>query len=175
MINSEMGCIGRSNPYDLALEIANEYNAGWYLFELMINGYWGDIHGLFYADGTIRDPAIIAACLGFFRNRDNSTAMREYPNKEGYADEAIRLIKESFKEEKEVFKTTTASTDDILEAAEWAVNILEAAQMVPMHDLMSAKIEAWRKQSPRERDTKAIRPFAWHLVDLLQENCEIFD
>ena len=37
MINSEMGCIGRSNPYDLAIEMANNYGAGWYLYELMIN------------------------------------------------------------------------------------------------------------------------------------------
>lgn len=175
MINSEMGCIGRSNPYDVALQIADEYNTGWYLFELMISGYWGDIHGIFYADGTVRDPSIAAACLGIYRNRDNSTAKREYPNKEGYADEAIRRIKAAFSEEKEVFKTTTASTDDILEAAEWAANILEAAQMVPMHDMPSAKIEAWRKIPPRERNDKEIRQFAYNLVKLLEENCEIFD
>ena len=176
MINSEMGCIGRSNPYDVALQIAEEYNAGWYLYELMINyPGWGEIHGLFYKDGTVRDPSIIAACLGFYRNRDLNTMVRENPNREGYADEAIRLIKESFHENKEVFKTTSASTDDILEAAEWAVNILEAAQMVPMHELLSAKILYWRSQDPKDRDTKAIRQFAYHLVDLLQENCEIFE
>lgn len=176
MINSEMGCIGRSNPYDLAIQTANEYGAGWYLFELMISyPGWGEIHGIFYPDGTVRDPSIVAACMGFFRNRNAETMVRENPNREGYADEAIRRIKESFKEEKEVFKTTSASTDDILEAAEWAVNILEAAQMVPMHDLMSAKIEAWRKQDPKERDTKEIRQFAWDLVNILEENCEIFD
>lgn len=176
MINSEMGCIGRSNPYDLAIQEANAYGAGWYLFELMINyPGWGEIHGIFYPDGTVRDPSIAAACLGIFRNRDASTMVRENPNREGYADEAIRRIKAAFHEEKEVFKTTSASTDDILEACEWAVNILEAAQMVPMHDLMSARIEAWRKQDPKERDTKAIRQFAWHLVDILKENCEIFD
>lgn len=176
MINSEMGCIGRSNPYDLAIQTANEYGAGWYLFELMISyPGWGEIHGIFYPDGTVRDPSIVAACMGFFRNRNAETMVRENPNREGYADEAIRRIKESFKEEKEVFKTTSASTDDILEAAEWAVNILEAAQMVPMHDLMSARIEAWRKQDPKERDTKEIRQFAWDLVNILEENCEIFD
>lgn len=175
IINSEMGCIGRSNPYDLAIEKANENGAGWYLFELMVSyPGWGDIHGIFYPDGTVRDPSIAAACLGIFRNRDASKMVRENPNREGYADEAIRLIKESFKEEKEVFKTTTASTDDILEACEWAVNILEGAQMVPMHDMPSAKIAAWRKQDPKERDNKAIRQFAYNLVKLLEENCEIF-
>ncbi|MEJ2147381.1 MAG: hypothetical protein P8020_19845 [Acidobacteriota bacterium] len=29
----------------------------------MIQGYWGEIHGLFYPDGTIRDPATIAAIM----------------------------------------------------------------------------------------------------------------
>lgn len=174
MMNSEMGCIGRSNPYDLAIQIANEYNVGWYLFELMIGGYWGDIHGIFYEDGTVRDPSIVAACLGFYRNRDISTMVREYPNKEGYADHAIALVEEAFKEEKEVFKSTKASTDDILEAAEWCANLLEAAQMVPMHDMPSAKIAAWKKQAPEERDEKEIRRFAYELVQVLKENCEIF-
>ena len=176
MINSEMGCIGRSNPYDLALQIAEEYHTGWYLFELMINyPGWGEIHGIFYPDGTVRDPSIVAACLGFYRNRDLKTMVRENPNREGFADEAIRRIKESFQENKEVFKTTSASTDDILEAAEWAVNILEGAQMVPMHDLLSAKILYWRSQDPKDRDTKAIRQFAYDLVEQLERNCEIFD
>ena len=174
MMNSEMGCIGRSNPYDLALQVASEYNAGWYLFELMIGGYWGDIHGIFYQDGTVRDPSIVAACLGFYRNRDLSTSVREYPNKEGYANRAIQLVEEAFNEEKEVFKSTRASTDDILEAAEWCANLLESAQMVPMHDMPSARIEAWRKQDPKDRDEKEIRKFACNLVQILKENCEIF-
>jgi hypothetical protein len=60
-INSELGCIGRANSYDMALEICSNHKAGWYVFELMVQGYWSDIHGLVYPDGTIRDPAIIAA------------------------------------------------------------------------------------------------------------------
>ena len=113
--------------------------------------------------------------LGFYRNRNPKTSIKEYPNREGYVDEAIARIKAAFKEEKEVFKSTYASTDDILEACEWGVNLLEGAQMVPMHDLPSAKIAAWRAQPPRERDEKAIRQFAWNLVKTLEENCEIFD
>ena len=64
------GCIARGNPYDVALEIAEEHKTGWYLFNLTIQGYWGEIQGLFYPDGTIRAPAIIAAVMGFYRNRD---------------------------------------------------------------------------------------------------------
>ena len=174
MINSETGCIGRSNPYDLALQIAGEYNVGWYIFELMIGGYWGDIHGIFYPDGTVRDPSIVAACLGIFRNRDLSTSVPEYPDKEGHVTAAIKLVEEAFSESKESFRSTRASTDAILEAAERCANLLEASQMVPMHDMPSAKIAAWRKQDPKDRNEKEIRKFAYDLVQLLKENCEIF-
>ena len=174
MINSETGCIGRSNPYDLALQIAGEYNVGWYIFELMIGGYWGDIHGIFYPDGTVRDPSIVAACLGIFRNRDLSTSVPEYPDKEGHVTAAIRLVEEAFSESKESFRSTRASTDAILEAAERCANLLEASQMVPMHDMPSAKIAAWRKQDPKDRNEKEIRKFAYDLVQLLKQNCEIF-
>ena len=38
ILNTETGCIGRANPYDMVLEIAGEHKTGWYLFELMIHG-----------------------------------------------------------------------------------------------------------------------------------------
>jgi len=85
------GCIARGNPYDVALEIAEEHKTGWYLFNLTIQGYWGEIHGLFYPDGTIRAPAIIAAVMGFYRNRDLGKIIRPMPNREGYRD-AIRTF-----------------------------------------------------------------------------------
>ena len=173
LVNSELGCIGRANPYDLALQIANEYNAGWYVFELMINGYWNDVHGIFYEDGTVRDPSIVAACLGFFRNRDVETRVLEYPDKEGYVERAIKLVEDAFVEEKEVFKATKASTDALLEAAEYCANLLESAQMVPMHEMPTAKIQAWRKMDPKDRNEKEIRQFAYNLVQLLKQNCEI--
>jgi len=53
------------------LEISEKHKTGWYLFNLMISGYWGEVHGLFYPDGTIRDPAIIAAVMGFYRNDES--------------------------------------------------------------------------------------------------------
>ena len=77
-------------------------------------------------------------------------------------------------ESKESFRSTRASTDAILEAAERCANLLEASQMVPMYDMPSAKIAAWRKQDPKDRNEKEIRKFAYDLVQLLKENCEIF-
>jgi hypothetical protein len=39
------------------------------IWELMITRQWGTVHGVLYADGTVRDPSIVAALPGFFRNR----------------------------------------------------------------------------------------------------------
>ena len=63
------------------------------------------------------------------------------------------------------------TTDDLLEAAEYCVNILEGAEMVPMWDAPSAKIAIWRAQSEPERDVHAIRRFAYDMARLVRENC----
>lgn len=173
LINSEMGCIGRSNPYDLALRKAQEHKAGWYLFELMIGGYWGDIHGIFYQDGTVRDPAIVSAVMGCFRNRDLGTSIKENPNKEGYVTKALKMLDAALNDEAEVFKYKKASTDNILEAAEMCANLLEGSQMVPMYELPTAKIRQWRSQKPEDRDEQAIRQYAYQLGKLLKENCQM--
>lgn len=173
IINSELGCIGRSNPYDLALRKAAEYKAGYYLFELMIGGYWGDIHGIFYQDGTIRDPSIVAAIMGCYRNRDLNTMIKENPNKEGYVTAALKQLEAALSDEAEVFKYQKASSDEILEAAEFCANLLEASQMVPMYEVPTAKIQYWKNQKPQERDEIAIRQYAFSLAKILKEYCQI--
>jgi hypothetical protein len=50
---------------------------GWYLWELTITHEWGDVHGVFYPDGTVRDPSIAAAILGFFRNRGPNVVLED--------------------------------------------------------------------------------------------------
>lgn len=174
LLNSETGCMGRANPYDLAIQTCEKHGAGWYLFELMISGYWSDIHGIFYADGTVRDPSIVAAVMGCFRNRDVSTMVKEHPNKEGHAQQAVRQVEEALKEETTAFRHRKASTDRILEAAEFCANLLESAQMLPMHDLPTAQIAAWRKQPAAERDEQAIRRFAYDLAQKLKQCCQLF-
>ena len=69
VMNTEIGCIARSNPYDVTLQEYMQSGVGWYIWELMITGQWGTVHGVLYADGTVRDPSIAAALMGFFRNR----------------------------------------------------------------------------------------------------------
>jgi len=174
MLNTETGCIARANPYDVVLEISEKYNTGWYLFNLIISGYWGEIHGIFYPDGTIRDPAIVAAIMGFYRNRDLETIIRPVPNREGHATRALQAIEEALGDNPSTFRYTRNSTDQILDAAERAANLLEAAEMVPMYLPPSAQIRFWREQPPEERDRDAIRAFAYDLGLTLKKYCLLY-
>lgn len=174
MLNSETGCPGRANPYDVALEIAGKHRTGWYLFNLVIEGYWGEIHGLVYPDGTIRDPAAIAAVMGFHRNRDLKSIRKPAMNREGHAEQALRAIELALKDGRHAFHHVKTPTDTILDAAEMAANLLEAAEMVPMHVPPTARIRAWREQAPADRDRDAIRAFAFDLGLLLKEHCQLY-
>ena len=132
ILNTETGCVGRANPYDAEIELAAKHHVGWYLFNLVSEGFWGDIHGLVYPDGTIRDPATIAALFGFFRNRSESRILAN-PNKECHAYRAVQAVEDALRvEPTTLFLSRKKTTDDILEAAEYCVNLLEAAEMVPM-------------------------------------------
>jgi len=197
LINSELCCIGRSNPYDMAIQIADEHNVGWYVFNLIISGGWSDIHGLVYPDGTIRDPASIAALFGFYRKRDLNTTVKVLPNREEHAEKAIALLETvlngDFDEYPDVFgiapfkskrssvrplgsRPPVASVDDILEAAEYCANLLEGAEMVPMWEPPTARIETWRKMSDEDKEKARgeIRKFAYDLALQLKEWCELF-
>jgi hypothetical protein len=173
-LNSETACIARANPYDVVLEISERHKTGWYVFELMIQGYWSEVHGLVYPDGTIRDPAIIAALFGFYRNRDLSTSIKPAPNREGHAERALKQIEDALKDNPSVFSHSKTSTDKILDAAEYAANLLEAAEMVPMYEPPSAKIRFWREQPEAKRDREAIRAFAYDLGLTLKKYCKIY-
>lgn len=167
-MNSEMCCLCRANPYDMALDICREYHTGWYLFELMIVGYWGDVHGIFYEDGTVRDPSIPAAVLGFSRKRTGDRVLPN-PNKEGYAQKGIQMVKDALEEKTEVFHAGRKSIDEVLEAAEFCANLLEGCELVPMADPPTAQIERIRKS----QDMQAARKLAYDLARLLQEYCQI--
>lgn len=173
IINTETACLCRSNPYDMALEICERHHVGWYLFELMVHGYWGDVHGIFYPDGTVRDPAIVSAILGFHRNRDAETRIAPNPNKEGHVQKALQLVEEALTDRTAAFLHRRKSTDELLEAAEYCANLLEGAEMVPMIDPPTVKILAWRKQPEEERDVRAIRAFTYDLAQTLKKWCEV--
>ena len=52
--------------------------------------YKRQVHGIFYPDGTLRDPSILAAVLGYYRNRDPKTVVAAQPNQEGFVEKALR-------------------------------------------------------------------------------------
>src|SRR5208282_155944 len=83
LLQTEVGCIGRGNPYDMALREYKKAGVGTYIWELMITKGWGDIHGVFYPDGTVRDPVIAAAVMGIFRNQSVDTRL-ESPDRESW-------------------------------------------------------------------------------------------
>jgi hypothetical protein len=175
ILNTETACIARANPYDEVLQIAQEHHTGWYLFNLMIGGYWGEVHGIFYPDGTVRDPSIIAAVMGFYRNRNLDTIVKSSPNREGAAEKALKAIEDALSEDKGTFgrPPSAAATDTILDAAEYAANLLEAAQMVPMNMPPTAQILYWRQQPPEKRDREAIRNFTYELGLALKKDCQL--
>jgi hypothetical protein len=162
VVNNETACLCRSNPYDIAIETANKYKIGWYVFELMIHGYWQGVHGIFYPDGTVRDPSIVAACMGIFRNR---TATSIYPdvNREGHGDKAIAFAKTALDKR--------ACANDLLEAAEYIANLLEGGELVPMACPPSAKIAAYRRNP--EKNVAEIRAFLHGLIEMITKACEI--
>ena len=169
VLNTETGCIGRANPYDIELQMCEKYHCGFYLFNLMIEGFWGGIHGLVYRDGTIRDPGIIAALFGFYRNLGDE---RIFPdgNREEHVYRAVQAVEDVLKVERAaLFINKEKSTEDILDAAEYCINILESCELVPMWDAPSARLMAYRRQEPEKRDELAIRRFAYEQAKKLKE------
>ena len=135
-INTEMACVGRANPYDIEIEEHNKHHMGWIIWELMIAQYWGNVHGIFYADGTVRDPSIVAALYGFYRNRGPDIVMEE-SDREGITSGVLQDAR----------KWLTDPKPDWFNGmviAETEANTLEAAQLVGMRDLPTRKVELLR-------------------------------
>ena len=175
IIQTETGCLARANSYEMALQFCNEYNMGWILFNLMIHGRCIDEHGIFYPDGTIRDAGTIAAMFGCFRNRgENTPVVPPNPNREGKANRAIKLIKDALTEyTSDAFDYRRSDKKKLLDACEVAANLLEACELVPMSDLPTAKIAAFRNNP--NADLWEIRKFAYELANRLKEVCQIVD
>lgn len=90
VMDTETGCIARANPYDVTLEEHMNAHIGWYIWELMVTERRGDVHGVFYPDGTVRNPAIPAAMFGLFRNRSDN-ALPENVNRENWVNSDIAV------------------------------------------------------------------------------------
>jgi hypothetical protein len=174
LINNEMSCVARANPYDLSIRVMDEYGIPYYVFCLMIEGYWGEIHGIFYPDGTVRDPSIPAAIVGCFRNRDLKTMVPEKPNREACAERVLKDLQKLLTDSNDQvfsYSADNRGTEALLDAMETAANLMESAQMVPMRIPPTARIRAWREEeNPNPED---VRDYAWELAKLLEKNCHL--
>lgn len=157
LVDSEIGCIARANPYDIALQEHMQAHVGWYIWELMITGEWGTVHGVFYPDGTVRDPAIVAALLGFFRNR-GANVVEDAPDRENHLTEAVTKNKAWLADPNPNWETG-------LDLAEVSANLLEAAQLAPMHNLPTRQVELLRNGQP---DIPALRSMLEKFTSLLE-------
>jgi hypothetical protein len=157
VMNTEIGCIARSNPYDVTLEEYEKSGMGWYIWELMITKQWGTVHGVLYADGTVRDPSIVAALLGFFRNR-GTDVMPEVPDREGRVTAAVAA-------NKKWLTNPNADWQTGLDLAERSANLLEAAQLVAMHDPPTRQVDLLRKGQP---DMAMLRALIQKFTEILE-------
>ena len=91
---------------------------------MIVRRGWGNVHGVFYEDGTVRDPSIAAAIMGYFRNRGDIRL--EEPDSEGRVTSVLNRIS-AWKAD------ANAGFDQGADLAEVAANLLESAQLAPMH------------------------------------------
>ncbi len=157
VINTEIGCTGRANPYDMIIAEYSRAHVGFYVWELMITKSWGNVHGIFYPDGTIRDPSIPAAMLGLYRNR-STNAVLEFPDREGWV---TRTVSNSVA----WLHDANAPYARGLDLAETAANLLEANQLVAMRDLPSRRVALLREAAP---DPAALRGLLADLTGKLE-------
>ncbi|MCG6958413.1 MAG: hypothetical protein P8Y79_10820 [Ignavibacteriaceae bacterium] len=125
LINGEIGCIARANPYDITLQEHMNAKVGWYIWELMIvRKGWGTVHGVFYEDGSVRDPSIAAAIMGFFRKR-TADILPSVPDQEGWVTKIVNQGDKWLNDPDREWKKG-------LDIAETAAHLLEAAELTAM-------------------------------------------
>jgi hypothetical protein len=132
VVQSEMACIGRADPYDISIEEHEKNHVGWIIFELTFTPGWAPVHGIVYPDGSIRDPSIVAAVLGFFRNRGPNVVLEQTDRESitsGVLDDARKWLADS-----------KPDWFNGLVIAETEARTLEAGQLVGMRDLPTRNV-----------------------------------
>jgi hypothetical protein len=147
LINGEIGCIARANPYDVTLQEFMNAKVGWYIWELMIvRKGWGTVHGVFYEDGSVRDPSIAAAIMGYFRKRTPDILL-SVPDNEGWV---TKIIDQS----NQWLKNPEATWKEGLDIAETAANLLEAGELTAMRTPPSWEVETLRAGEVNQKALK---------------------
>ena len=157
LINGELGCIARANPYDITLQEHMNAKVGWYIWELMIvRKGWGPVHGVFYEDGSVRDPSIAAAIMGFFRKR-STDILPAVPDKEGWVTKIIDQSNKWLNDPDRTWKNG-------LDIAETAAHLLESAELTAMRTPPT-----WEVNMLRQGDTNmgALKKLIIKFKDLL--------
>jgi hypothetical protein len=140
VIDTEMGCVARADPVALEIEEHEKAHVGWMTTQIMFTHAWAPVHGVFYPDGSIRNPDIVAAILGFFRYRGPHPVLEE-PDREGIAsgvlDDARKWLRDS-----------NPDWTKGLVIAETEANLLEAGQLVGMRVLPTRQVYALKAGQP---------------------------
>jgi hypothetical protein len=157
LINGEIGCVARANPYDVTLQEHMAAGVGWYIWELMIvRRGWGAVHGVFYEDGTVRDPAIAAAVMGFFRNR-GPDILPAQADREG---RITRVVTEG----NTWLDQPDGSWGDGLDLAETAAHLLEAGELIAMREPPTRTVRLMRQGQP---DLPTLRTLLRGYIEIL--------
>jgi hypothetical protein len=104
---------------------------------MIVRKGWGPVHGVFYEDGTVRDPSIAAAIMGFFRKR-SLDILPAVPDKEGWVTKIIQQSEKWLKDENKNWK-------EGLDIAETSANLLESAELAAMRIPPTWEVDTFRK------------------------------
>jgi hypothetical protein len=115
------------------------------------------LHGVFRPDGTIRDPAIVAALFDMFRARYEDV-MEAVPDREGAVTRAVT-------NNKKWLADASAGWEAGLDLAEISANLLEAGQLIAMYDPPTRTVDLLRKGAP---DMAALRALVAKYTAILE-------
>jgi hypothetical protein len=104
---------------------------------MIVREGWGTVHGVFYEDGSVRDPSIAAAIMGFFRKR-TADILPADADKEGWVTKVI--------DQSNVWLKDPAGTwKEGLDLAETAAHLLEAGELTAMRIPPTREVEVMRQ------------------------------
>ena len=132
---------------------------------------WTRVHGVVYPDGTVRDPSIVSAIMGFFRNR-TETAIRSDVDQEDYVSRALILGERVNRSVRRNNRSDhSRDVEDVLEVAEFAARLLEGGELVPMAYPPTARINAMRRRA--DVDVQEALDLMAELLNTLKEACHV--
>jgi hypothetical protein len=113
----------------------------------------------------------VAALFGFYRNRGEGI-IRPDVNQENYVADLIRRA-DLLMTDTRRHNRTDHSNDaaEILELCEYASNLLEAGELIPMAYPPTAKVAAYRRQA--DPDAEELKDWLFELVETLKKACRI--